>query len=172
MDYPMRPFIGNEEASLFYSAPDTDSGGSDISRIDEERGTVAHVRGYFDNSGEGLCTTFFGHNDNRLTTPKFTAELKKFMDSLRKDGPLQSVRTLRRFCAENGEGKLPDQPLLPQALSTARCLSGLHLRLRFERPARVRPNGPVQGAFDGTAGWESAVPRRRIGRESHGVQSP
>lgn len=109
MDYPMRPFIGNEEASLFYSAPDAVSGELDTSRIDEERGTVAHVRGYFDNSGEGLCTTFFGHNDNRLTTPKFTAELKKFMDSLRKDGPLQSVRTLRRFCAENGEGKLPDQ---------------------------------------------------------------
>ena len=105
----MRPFIGDEEASLFYSAPDAVSGESDTSMIDEERGTVAHVRGYFDNSGEGLCTTFFGHNGNRLTTPKFTAELKKFMDSLRKDGPLQSTRTLRRFCAENGQGKLPEQ---------------------------------------------------------------
>ena len=109
MVYPMRPFIGDEEASLFYSAADAVSGDSDYSRIDEACGTVTHVRGYFDNSGEGLCTTFFGHNGNRLTTPKFTAELKKFMDSLRKDGPLQSTRTLRRFCAENGEGKLPEQ---------------------------------------------------------------
>ena len=108
MNVPMRPFIGDEEARLFYSASDNGSGGQGVSRKDEERGTVAHIRGYFDNSGGGLCTTIFGHNDNRLNTPRFVAELKKFMDSLRKDGPLKSFGTLSRFCAENAEGELPN----------------------------------------------------------------
>ena len=101
MEASLRPFSG-EEKSLFYSAP-TESN-------DEALATVGHLRIDFGSSGKEFRSSWQPHNDDRFNTPEFKAALRKFVDGLRENGPLESLSAMRKYCAEcGGKAKLEDQ---------------------------------------------------------------
>ena len=91
-----------DEKKLFYSAP-TDVG-------DEALATVGHLRADFGSSGKEFRSSWQPHNDDRFNTPEFKAALRKFVDGLRENGPLESLSAMRKYCAEcEGKAKLEDQ---------------------------------------------------------------
>lgn len=83
-----------EEAGLFYSEPDEEQ--------DKSLGTVGHIRMDFGHNGKEFWHTWWPHNEDQLNTPEFKDELQTIVDTLRKDGPLKDLSSMRSFCAQNG----------------------------------------------------------------------
>ena len=81
-----------EEAGLFYSDE----------AQDEVLGTVGHVRMDFGHRGKGFCHTWWPHNGDQLNVPTFKEELQTVVDGLRRDGPLQNLQAMWRWCQANG----------------------------------------------------------------------
>lgn len=89
----MRP-ASLEEAGLFYSELDVEQ--------DKALGTVGHVRMDFGHHGKEFWHTWWPHNQNQLNIPEFKDELQTIVDTLRADGPLKDLTSMRSFCAQNG----------------------------------------------------------------------
>ena len=83
-----------EEAGLFYSELDVEQ--------DKALGTVGHVRMDFGHHGKEFWHTWWPHNQNQLNIPEFKDELQTIVDTLRADGPLKDLTSMRSFCAQNG----------------------------------------------------------------------
>ena len=88
----LRP-ASREEAGLFYSELDEAK--------DKKLGTVGHVRMDFGYQGKEFWSTWWPHNDNGFNTSEFQAELQTIVDTLRADGPLKDLASMRTFCAQN-----------------------------------------------------------------------
>lgn len=69
---------------------------------DAELGCVGHLRLDFGRGGQEFHHTWWAHNDDRLNTPAFKAELEVFMDEMRKHGPLQDLREMQSYCYTHG----------------------------------------------------------------------
>lgn len=83
-----------EEAGLFYSELDAEQ--------DKVLGTVGHIRMDFGHNGKEFWHTWWPHNEDQLNTPEFKDELQTIVDTLRADGPLKDLTSMRSFCAQNG----------------------------------------------------------------------
>ena len=83
-----------EEAGLFYSELDAEQ--------DKALGTVGHIRMDFGHNGKEFWHTWWPHNEDQLNTPEFKDELQTIVDTLRTDGPLKDLSSMRSFCAQNG----------------------------------------------------------------------
>ena len=101
--YKLRP-ASREEAGLFYS------------QVEEERdlqaGTVGHVRMDFGSSGKGFHHSWWPHNEDQFNTGEFKDDLQEVVDTLRADGPLKDLASMRAY-ADTG-GSLPLVRSLPQ----------------------------------------------------------
>ena len=90
--YKLRP-ASREEAGLFYS------------QVEEERdlqaGTVGHVRMDFGSSGKGFHHSWWPHNEDQFNTGEFKDDLQE-VDTLRADGPLKDLASMRAYCYRNG----------------------------------------------------------------------
>lgn len=89
--FTLRP-ASPDEVGLFYSQEEKDA----------ELGCVGHLRLDFGHGGQEFHHTWWAHNDNRLNTPAFKAELEVFMDEMRKHGPLQDLREMQSYCYTHG----------------------------------------------------------------------
>lgn len=91
--YKLRP-ASREEAGLFYS------------QVEEERdlqaGTVGHVRMDFGSSGKGFHHSWWPHNEDQFNTGEFKDDLQEVVDTLRADGPLKDLASMRAYCYRNG----------------------------------------------------------------------
>lgn len=81
-----------EEAGLFYSDE----------KQDEVLGTVGHLRIDFGSGGKSFWSTWWPHNADQLITPEFKRELQHTVDTLRRDGPLQSLTAMSSYCWKHG----------------------------------------------------------------------
>ena len=81
-----------EEAGLFYSDE----------KQDEVLGTVGHLRIDFGSGGKSFWSTWWPHNADQLNTPEFKRELQHTVDTLRRDGPLQSLTAMSSYCWKHG----------------------------------------------------------------------
>ena len=97
--YKLRP-ASREEAGLFYS------------QVEEERdlqaGTVGHVRMDFGSSGKGFHHSWWPHNEDQFNTGEFKDDLQEVVDTLRADGPLKDLASMRAYCYRNGGGITQD----------------------------------------------------------------
>ena len=86
--YKLRP-ASREEAGLFYS------------QVEEERdlqaGTVGHVRMDFGSSGKGFHHSWWPHNEDQFNTGEFKDDLQEVVDTLRADGPLKDLASMRAY---------------------------------------------------------------------------
>ena len=91
--YKLRP-ASREEAGLFYS------------QVEEERdlqaGTVGHVRMDFGSSGKGFHHSWWPHNEDQFNPGEFKDDLQEVVDTLRADGPLKDLASMRAYCYRNG----------------------------------------------------------------------
>ena len=100
IEYPfaLRP-ASIEEAGLFYSQMDETE--------DAVLGTVGHIRMDFGASGKEFYHTWWPHNGDHFNTGEFKDELQKFVDTLRADGPLTNLASMRNYCYQHG-GKITE----------------------------------------------------------------
>jgi len=84
---------------LFYT--DTSDG------RDARCGTVGHLRADF-GSGSEFWTTWWPHNDDKLNTPEFKAELDAVVKELRSD-LLSSLDCMQQYCTEHADGAINDR---------------------------------------------------------------
>ena len=87
----LRP-ASREEAGLFYS----------VDEQDEVLGTVGHLRMDFGSSGQAFWHTWWPHNGDQFNTPEFKEALRRMVDALREDGPLQDLSSMRTYCLQHG----------------------------------------------------------------------
>lgn len=81
-----------EEAGLFYSDE----------KQDEVLGTVGHLRIDFGSGGKSFWSTWWPHNSDQFNTPEFKRELQQIVDTLRRNGPLQSLSAMSSYCWTHG----------------------------------------------------------------------
>ena len=99
MRYDLRPAKMNE-INLFYS---------DAAECRDERlGTVGHIRADF-GGGKEFWSTWWQHNDDKLNTQEFKNELDKFVNSLRQDGLLKDLDSMRSYCQSHADGAINDR---------------------------------------------------------------
>ena len=87
----LRP-ASQEEAGLFYSDE----------KQDEVLGTVGHLRIDFGSGGKSFWSTWWPHNADQLNTLEFKRELQQIVDTLRRNGPLQSLSAMSSYCWTHG----------------------------------------------------------------------
>lgn len=87
----LRPTIDDKE--LFYSQ------GEEQDRLS---GCVGHLRLDFGRDDMEFWHTWHPHNENRLNTEEFKAELDEVVNELREQGPLKSRANMAYFCIDKG----------------------------------------------------------------------
>lgn len=87
-----------DEVGLFYSQNERDA----------ELGTVGHLRIDFGSRGNEFWSTWWPHNGNEMNTPEFKAELQEFVNELRKNGPLNNLSAMSKYCCDHNNGSLND----------------------------------------------------------------
>lgn len=83
-----------DEAGLFYSELEPEKDGA--------LGTVGRVRLEFGHGGKAFWHTWWPHNDDQFNTPEFKDILQRFVDSLRRDGPLKDLSAMSAYCLRHG----------------------------------------------------------------------
>lgn len=83
-----------DETALFYSEPSKES--------DLALKTIGHLRMDFGSTGKEFWHTWWPHNGDQFNTQEFKDELQTIVDTLRTDGPLKDLESMRSFCAQNG----------------------------------------------------------------------
>lgn len=89
--FPLCPSVDGKE--MFYSQDEEQ---------DKALGCVGHLRIDFGREDMGFWHTWHPHNDNRLNTEEFKAELDKVVHELREHGPLKSRANMAYFCIDQG----------------------------------------------------------------------
>ena len=84
-----------DESRLFYST----------SVKQQEQACIGHLRGYYDEGGKRLHTTWFDHQDV-LKTQEFREEFDLFMNGLRDRGILNTRPELEQFCLKHPEARI------------------------------------------------------------------
>ena len=69
---------------------------------DMTNGCVGHLRMDFGEYDVGFFSSWHPHNDDRLNTAEFKAELDEMVNELREDGPLSSRAHMGYFCIDQG----------------------------------------------------------------------
>ena len=98
MKYELRS-AASTEAELFYTDSSDDR--------DILLGTVGHLRADF-GSGEEFWTTWWPHNDDKLNTHEFKAELGAVVKELR-SGLLSDLDGMRKYCYTHPDGAIGDR---------------------------------------------------------------
>ena len=93
-NFPVLKPASEIEAGLFYSQLEPDK--------DAELATVGHLRMDFGHSGKEFWHTWWPHNGDRFNTDEFKDELQMIVDTLRQNGLLQDLASMRAYCARNG----------------------------------------------------------------------
>ena len=105
LEYPQdtREFIlrpaSPDEAGLFYSMD---------AEEDRVLGTVGHLRIDFGHGGKEFWHTWWPHNEDQFNTGEFKDDLQEVVDTLRADGPLKDLASMRAYCYRNGGGITED----------------------------------------------------------------
>ena len=89
----------SEGKALFYSQD---------AEQDMTNGCVGHLRMDFGSSGTEFWSTWHPHNDDRLNTAEFKAELDEMVNELRAGGPLKSRAHMGYFCLDQGAETLDE----------------------------------------------------------------
>lgn len=92
---PARP----DESDLFYSSSNRAE--------DQALACIGHLRLDFGHKGQEFWSTWWPHND-KLNVQPFKNEFNNLVNTLREDGPLQSLSAMLRYCAANSGGALGD----------------------------------------------------------------
>lgn len=138
-----------EEAGLFYSEPDEEQ--------DKSLGTVGHIRMDFGHNGKEFWHTWWPHNEDQLNTPEFKDELQTIVDTLRTDGPLKDLRSMRSFCAQNGGAITKDGRSFGYVVETDHYRYRPHGRWGSEILYRLSEAGKLQDGSGHLRGGRSAT---------------
>jgi hypothetical protein len=84
---------------------------------DEVLGTVGHLRIDFGSGGKSFWSTWWPHNSDQFNTPEFKRELQQIVDTLRRNGPLQSLSAMSSYCWTHG-GRMTVSTAISRRLST------------------------------------------------------
>lgn len=98
-----------EDTRKFILRPTTDDKELFYSQGEEQdtlSGCVGHLRLDFGRDDMGFWHTWHPHNENRLNTEEFKAELDEVVNELREQGPLKSRATMAYFCIDQGAAPL------------------------------------------------------------------
>ena len=90
--YILRPASPEEVGIFFALTPEQDA----------ELGTIGHVRIDFGRDGNEFWHTWWPRGDDELNTSDFKSELGGVVDQLRKNGPLESLGAMMRYCSNHG----------------------------------------------------------------------
>lgn len=93
-NFPVLRPASEIEVGLFYSELEPDK--------DAELATVGHLRMDFGHSGKEFWHTWWPHNGDRFNTDEFKDELQMIVETLRQNGFLQDLASMRAYCARNG----------------------------------------------------------------------
>ena len=101
-DFQRRYPVSKKDVIDFYSVNDSSLHDFYFSRSevqDKAAGCIGHLRGDF-GSGKQFFTTWWPHQDDRLNTPAFKADIDRTVNWLREqpDSPLHDFDTMKRFC--------------------------------------------------------------------------
>ena len=102
-----------DETALFYSEPNKES--------DLALKTIGHLRMDFGSTGKEFWHTWWPHNDDQFNTQEFKDELQTIVDTLRADGPLKDLESMRSFCAQNGGAITTDGRSFGYVMETEHC---------------------------------------------------
>ena len=94
-----------DDTRKFILHPTTDHKELSYSQGEEQdrlSGCVGHLRLDFGRDDMGFWHTWHPHNENRLNTEEFKAELDEVVNKLREQGPLKSRATMAYFCIDQG----------------------------------------------------------------------